>query len=176
MTQLDHPRYNAIRTDIIVLRIGPSDQTLNALLSCARFVLQLSSREGFEVKVSEAIRKGKPIIATRAGGIPLQVRHGETGFLVDVGDTNAVAEHLWDLLTDRALYARMSARAADAVSDEVGTVGNAACWMYLAANLARGDALEPNARWVNDLYREEAGQPYEEGEPKLPRAGLKVKG
>lgn len=176
MAQLDHPRYDAIRTDVIVLRIGPSDQTLNALLSCARFVLQLSSREGFEVKVSEAIHKGKPIIATRAGGIPLQVRDGETGFLVDVGDTDAVAQHLWDLLTDRELYARMSARAATSVSDEVGTVGNAACWMFLAAKLARGEVLKPNARWVTDLYREEAGQPYAEGEPKLPRAGLKVMG
>ena len=47
---------------------------------------QLSLREGFEVKVTEAIMKGVPIVATKAGGIPLQVRDGETGFLVEVGD------------------------------------------------------------------------------------------
>lgn len=176
MSQLDLPRYASIRTDIIVMRIGPSDQILNAILSCAKFVLQLSSREGFEVKVSEAIHKGKPIIATRAGGIPLQVQHGLNGFLVDVSDTDAVAQHLFELLTDSALYKRLSAFAKDSVSDEVGTVGNAACWMFLAAMLARGDVLKPEARWITDLYREEAGEPYAEGEPKLPRMGLKVKG
>jgi glycosyltransferase involved in cell wall biosynthesis len=64
---------------IYVLRLGPSDQILNALLSKSRIVLQLSSREGFEVTVSEAVHKGKPIIATWAGGIPLQIDHERNG-------------------------------------------------------------------------------------------------
>jgi glycosyltransferase involved in cell wall biosynthesis len=91
-------------------------------MSNAKVVLQLSSREGFEVKVSEAIHKGKPIIATKAGGIPLQVQHGKNGFLVDVGDSSAVAKHLYDLWTDDVLYNRMSAFAKGSVSDEVGTL------------------------------------------------------
>lgn len=174
MEQLDEPRYDAIRADIIVMRIGPSDQILNALLSCANLVVQLSTREGFEVKVSEAIHKGKPVVATRAGGIPLQVQHAKNGFLVDVGDTDAVAAHLFDLFTDHRLYKRLSNFAKTSVSDEVGTVGNVACWMYLAAKLAAGDLVAPHARWVTDMYREDAGQPYAQGEPKLPRKGLRV--
>lgn len=57
-----------------------------ALLRQARVAWQLSIREGFEVKVTEALLKGTPVIATKAGGIPLQVRDGETGFLVEIGD------------------------------------------------------------------------------------------
>jgi len=77
---------------------------LNALITTAKIVVQLSLREGFEVKVSEALHHGKPVVATRAGGIPLQIQHGKTGFLVDVGDTEAVANHLFDLYTDDDLY------------------------------------------------------------------------
>lgn len=77
------------------------------------------------MKVSEAIHDGKPIIATRAGGIPLQVQHGKNGFLVPVGDSTAVAKHLFELWSDDALFDRMSEYAKVSVSDEVGTVGNA---------------------------------------------------
>jgi hypothetical protein len=43
-----------LKEDISVMRLGPIDQSLNALLSQARVALQLSTSEGFEVKVSEA--------------------------------------------------------------------------------------------------------------------------
>ncbi|KAJ5700346.1 hypothetical protein N7536_003359 [Penicillium majusculum] len=88
----------------IMIVLGPSDQVLNALLSKAKVVLQLSTHEGFEVKVSEAIHKGKPVITTKVGGIPLQVTVGRNGFLVEVGDTDAVAHHLFDLITNDKLY------------------------------------------------------------------------
>jgi glycosyltransferase involved in cell wall biosynthesis len=157
---------------ICIVRIGPSDQLLNALLSKARIALQLSTREGFEVKVSEALHKGKPVVATLAGGIPLQIQHGSNGngFLVDVGDTDAVAEHLLQLWTDRQLYDRMSAYAAANVSDEVSTVGNVLSWLYLASELSKGKRIRPNERWINDMAREEAKEPYGPQESRLKRA------
>lgn len=168
-------RYPDLKHDIVVLRVGPTDQILNALLSSAHVALQLSTREGFEVKVSEALHKGKPIIATRAGGIPLQVADGKAGFLVQPGAYKDVACHLLALFTDDALYARMSAYAASHVSDEVGTVGNALGWLYLAAALHKaqagtGEVLTPECRWVNDMAREDAGMGYREDEVKLPRS------
>jgi hypothetical protein len=62
------------------------------------------------------------------------------------------------------------------VSDEVGTVGNALGWFYLAAKWnevgvekhGKG-GLKGNEKWVNDMAREEAGHPYSEGENRLPR-------
>jgi hypothetical protein len=152
-------------------------KVLNSLLTCSKIALQLSIREGFEVKVSEALHHNKPVVATRAGGIGLQIRHGISGFLVEVGDTDKVADHLFDLYTDEKLYERMSKRARGCVSDEVGTVGNAACWLYLAAALARGEGeVRPSGKWITDMARGEAGQGYAPGEPKLPRGGIDVKG
>ncbi|KAG9125417.1 hypothetical protein FRC07_007692 [Ceratobasidium sp. 392] len=169
MQLLDQPKYAPYSNDIVVMRIGPSDQMLNALLTNATCVLQLSLREGFEVKVSEALHHGKPVVATRAGGIPLQIQHGKSGYLVDVGDTTAVANHLYDLWTNRELYNTMSEFARNNVSDEVSTIGNALSWLYLGSKYSKGEYLKPNGAWLNDLAREEAGEPYKDDEPRLPR-------
>ena len=143
----------------------------------SKFALQLSTREGFEVKVSEALHAGRPVVACRTGGIPLQIVDGKSGFLCEPGDNAAVAKHMLALYTDEDLYERMSEYARTHVSDEVSTVGNAAAWMYLAVMyVARGVKLQPRGAWLNDLMRTECGEPYEEGEPRLPRAGLNVQG
>ncbi|KAG9002961.1 hypothetical protein FRB94_003432 [Tulasnella sp. JGI-2019a] len=176
MALLEREEYAPYASDVVVMRIGPSDQMLNALLTNAKIVLQLSLREGFEVKVSEALHHGKPTIATRAGGIPLQIIDGKSGYLVDVHDTTAVANHLYNLWTDKALFDRMSAQAAINVSDEVGTCGNAASWLYLASKLSQGEKLQPHGKWINDMMREDAGEPYREGEPRLKRDGINIQG
>ncbi|BCS22533.1 putative trehalose synthase (Ccg-9) [Aspergillus puulaauensis] len=160
---------------ICIVRLGPSDQVLNAVMSKAKVALQLSTREGFEVKVSEAIHKGRPVIATKAGGIPLQVIDKGNGFLVDVGDTDAVANHLFDLCTDDNLWNKMHKFALAHVCDEVSTVGNSLNWLYVASKLSKGEVIKPNERWLNDMAREDAGIPYQEGENRLKRELLKYK-
>lgn len=167
--ELLETKYRDIHSDVVVMRLGPIDQMLNALMSNAKVALQLSTREGFEVKVSEALHKGIPVIAAKSGGIPLQVEHGKSGFLVDPGDSVAVAAHLYSLFTDKELYAKMSQYAATHVSDEVSTVGNALSWLYLADTLTKGEKFAPNCKWINDMARDTAGLPYEEGETRLPR-------
>jgi alpha,alpha-trehalose phosphorylase (configuration-retaining) len=62
--------YKEIAHDIKVARLPHNDQLLNTLLRGSDIALQLSLREGFEVKVTEALAKGKPVIAYRTGGIP----------------------------------------------------------------------------------------------------------
>ena len=148
----------------------------------SKFALQLSTREGFEVKVSEALHAGKPVIASRTGGIPLQIVHGKSGYLVDVGDNDTVAKHMFDLYTNDDLYDDMCEYAKTHVSDEVGTVGNALGWYYLAAKwlevgVKKHDkgGLDGNEKWVNDMAREEAGHPYSEKENRLPRHFTEVK-
>nr|O75003.1 RecName: Full=Trehalose phosphorylase; AltName: Full=Trehalose synthase; Short=TSase; Flags: Precursor [Grifola frondosa]BAA31349.1 trehalose synthase [Grifola frondosa]BAA31350.1 trehalose synthase [Grifola frondosa] len=175
--QLIHAKYKEYAPDIVVMRCPPSDQLLNTLMANAKFALQLSTREGFEVKVSEALHAGKPVIACRTGGIPLQIEHGKSGYLCEPGDNAAVAQHMLDLYTDEDLYDTMSEYARTHVSDEVGTVGNAAAWMYLAVMyVSRGVKLRPHGAWINDLMRTEMGEPYRPGEPRLPRGELHVQG
>lgn len=81
-----------------------------------------------------------------------------------------MANYLMELWTNEQLYRQMSEFASKSVSDEVGTVGNALSWFYLADKWAKGGkGIVPAQRWVNDLAREEAGIPYAEGENRLPR-------
>ncbi|GAB4388244.1 MAG: glycosyltransferase [Thermodesulfovibrionales bacterium] len=69
--------------DIHILLLPPfSDADINALQRMATIVLQKSLKEGFGLTVSEAMWKGKPVIGGAVGGIPLQIVHGVTGFLV----------------------------------------------------------------------------------------------
>jgi trehalose synthase len=68
--------------DIFVLFLPPgSDIEINALQRASSVVLQKSLREGFGLTVSEALWKGKPVIASAVGGIPLQIAHKYSGIL-----------------------------------------------------------------------------------------------
>lgn len=146
--------------DISVMRLDPYDQVLNYLIANAYVVLQLSTSEGFEVKVSEALRKGRPVIGTHVGGIALQIQHGVNGYLVQPNDPEAVANHLVDLFTDYGLYCKLSEAASASVTDHISTVGNAAAWYYLVSKcLDSADQLPGRERWVSDILREEAGNP-----------------
>ncbi len=56
---------------------------VNAFQRAATIVLQLSIREGFGLAVTEALWKGKPVVARPSGGIKLQVIDNVTGYLVN---------------------------------------------------------------------------------------------
>ncbi|KAG0134969.1 hypothetical protein HOY82DRAFT_601535 [Tuber indicum] len=75
-----------------------------------------------------------------------------------------------------ALKDRVSTYEKASVSDEVGTVDNAACWSHLTSKLARGNGLDPGARWIMDMAMEEAGRKYEIGQPILLRNAVDIKG
>ena len=72
------------------------------------FVLP-SANEGTPVVAIEALASGRPVVATRVGGVPDVVRDGEDGYLVELGDTEALAERLARLAADPELRARMGA-------------------------------------------------------------------
>ena len=61
--------------------------------------------------IIEAMAAGKPIVATRVGGIPDLVDEGENGFLVEAGDALDMARSLNRLLADAELRLLMGARA-----------------------------------------------------------------
>ena len=62
---------------------GVGNIEVNALQRLSSVVVQKSLREGFGLVVSEALWKGTPVVAGRAGGIPLQMADGAGGILVD---------------------------------------------------------------------------------------------
>lgn len=72
----------------------------NAWLALADVVLALSRWEAFGISVAQALALETPVICTKAGGMVDFVRHGENGFLVDVGDVETASMHLETLLND----------------------------------------------------------------------------
>jgi glycosyltransferase involved in cell wall biosynthesis len=71
--------------------------------------------EAFPKVVVEAMACGKPVVATRTGGIPELVEEGETGFLVPFGSPEAISQKLLLLLGDRDMRASMGRRGRESV-------------------------------------------------------------
>ena len=68
--------------DVHVVELPPtSNLEINAIQRASTVIVQKSLREGFGLTVSEALWKGKPVIAGAVGGIPLQVSHKYSGIL-----------------------------------------------------------------------------------------------
>jgi trehalose synthase len=68
--------------DIHILLLPQNDLEVNALQRASTVVIQKSIGEGFGLTVSEALWKGKPVVASAVGGIPLQITHKYSGLLV----------------------------------------------------------------------------------------------
>jgi glycogen synthase len=94
--------------------------------------------EGSSLVTLEAMACGKPVVATRAGGLPDKVRPGETGWLVAPGSAPVLAEAIGEALAasgDRLARFGAAGRA---------LVGQAFAWPVVAAQLeALYDALLP---------------------------------
>ncbi len=80
---------------------GASNVEVNAFQRLSDVVVQKSIREGFGLVVSESLWKGTPVVAGRAGGIPMQMPEGVGGVLVD--SVQECAEAMLRLLNDREL-------------------------------------------------------------------------
>ena len=82
--------------------IGPWFHTFDTLLLPSR-------SEGTPVSAIETLASGRPVVATRVGGVADVVTHGIDGYLFPCGDVDAAAAHLTALAADPALRARMGA-------------------------------------------------------------------
>ncbi|MDF2696727.1 MAG: hypothetical protein K0S65_5110, partial [Labilithrix sp.] len=76
--------------------------------------------EGFGVALIEAAASGLPSIATRTGGVPEAVVHGETGLLVAPGDAAEAACAIERVLDDAGLARRLGDRGRKRVLHELG--------------------------------------------------------
>lgn len=96
------------RRDIkIFINMDDNDFVVNALQRESAVIIQKSTREGFGLTVSEALYKSTPVVASKVGGIPLQIVHGENGFLHDPYDYDGFAKSIVKLLKDENLRRQM---------------------------------------------------------------------
>jgi glycosyltransferase involved in cell wall biosynthesis len=74
-----------------------------------------SANEGTPVSAIEALAAGRPVVATRVGGVPDVVRDGVDGFLVEPGGVEQAADRLADLAADPDLRRRLGESGRDHV-------------------------------------------------------------
>ena len=89
----------------------------------ARAALSFSISESFSLACQEASAHGIPVIATRSGGPEEIVEDGVTGYLVDVGDVDAMARRMDQLLSDPALARKLGMQGAALVRERFPAEG-----------------------------------------------------
>jgi glycosyltransferase involved in cell wall biosynthesis len=127
-----------------VVRFLGTRSDVPALLALLDVLLLTSHMEANPVSILEAMASETPVVATRVGSVPETVRHGQTGYLVEPGDAEAMAEDVLRLLAEP----------------------------HVAAAMGRAGREEVLARWsvaaMVDGYQELIDGIYRD---KLPRAG-----
>ena len=157
----------AARIELVIAGDGPEDAALKALaaelkldvqfpgfldrpgpfLASLHGYIQTSFKEGFCISVHEAMQAGLPVISTKVGELAYSVRPGETGWLCEVGDVEALAQAMLAMVRAPAAAAAMGARARDWVLDR-----------YAQARFrATGDQLLADAQALVDARRAARG-------------------
>jgi glycosyltransferase involved in cell wall biosynthesis len=77
------------------------------LYDSADIYLNATNLDNLPSSILESYAAGLPVVSTNAGGIPYILRHEETGFLVELNDHKAMAEHCIRLLEDAELAGRI---------------------------------------------------------------------
>lgn len=80
-------------------------------------VVSTSNSEAMPLALMEAMACGRPVVATRVGGVPDLVEHGETGWLTGVGEFDDIAGRCAELVADPAQRRRMGERARQRVME-----------------------------------------------------------
>ncbi len=85
----------------------PFRKNISSVYASLDINLLISSSEGFGRTIIEAGYMGVPSIGTRVGGIPELIKDGESGFLVDLDDVEALSQAILKLAGDGALRQKM---------------------------------------------------------------------
>ncbi len=117
------------RAETLARELGVADDVIFAgsvpnipdYLSVADVFLMPSLTESFGLAALEAMACEVPVIASRVGGLPEVVRDGETGYLVALGDVQAMADCATRLFNDANLRRSMGARGRAVAIDEFTT-------------------------------------------------------
>lgn len=110
---------------------------VNALQRTSSVVVQKSLKEGFGLTVTEALWKGKPVVASNVGGIPLQIEDGVSGFLLDPKDEDGFADRIVRILQDPDLGRRLGAAGRETVRKKYLITRLLADWLDLLADVMK---------------------------------------
>jgi glycosyltransferase involved in cell wall biosynthesis len=93
-----------VRENVIFAGFRPD--VVDLISACDVFILP-SLWEPFGIVLLEAMAVGKPVIGTRVGGIPEVIEDGVSGYLVEPGSPQQLAQKLLQLLWDESLRSQL---------------------------------------------------------------------
>lgn len=141
------PEHEALETQARALGLGSDVRLLGHIedvlpvLAAADVVAQPSLAEGLGVAAVEGMASGRPVVASRVGGLMETIRPDVEGLLVPIGDVEALSAALVQCLRDTALRDRLGAAGrlrAKQFSTEAMARGNEAVYERLLAARAGG--------------------------------------
>jgi glycogen(starch) synthase len=123
-----------------------SDADLHAWYETATLFVHPTRYEGSSIVTLEAMAHRKPIVATRAGGLPDKVRPGVNGWLVPPGDATALGQAISDALSDPTRLRAMGEHSRQIVEAEFAWSVLIEKYLALYGELLNGSAGSPDAR------------------------------
>ncbi len=109
---------NFVKDRDIIMITSENNILVNALQRKSDVIVQKSLREGFGLTVTEAMLKEKPVIASRVGGITLQIRDGENGFLLEADDKEGFAAKIVEVLQKPSLAKSLGKKAGEVAKEK----------------------------------------------------------
>jgi glycosyltransferase involved in cell wall biosynthesis len=106
--------------------------------------------EGSSLVTLEAMARGLPVVATRAGGLPDKVVPGETGWLVEPGRADALGNALAEAFASRRAFGRLGAAGRALVEREFSWTAVGRRTLELYGRLTRGTMPDQPARELRD--------------------------
>jgi len=103
---IDHLK---LEDKVKILGALPEQEKIKRLIWCDVLVLP-SYYEAFGLPILEAMAQGKPVIASETVGAKSLVEHGQTGFLVKIGDSESITDALMRFLHEPKLKYEMGQR------------------------------------------------------------------
>ena len=107
-----------IEDNDIILITSENHILVNVLQRSSAVIIQKSIREGFGLTVAEALWKERPVVASKVGGIPLQIKNGVDGFLLNPNDKRGFADVIVQLLKEPKLAKELGKNGKEVVREK----------------------------------------------------------
>lgn len=125
----------------IIIKANETDVGINALQRASSVIVQKSLKEGFGLTVTEALWKSTPVVCSNVGGLSIQVKDGENGYVLDPRDDGGFVEKIVHILRNPEKQRKMEENAKETVRKKFLVTRLMIDYMNLFMNNKVGDMV-----------------------------------